>query len=182
MNICGITEEELLDCFRPDIEAMAKIQQMTFDECLAGLQEKYDGYHFHPQGAGVYNPFSLLKALYDKDFGSYWFSTGTPVFLVNKLKSLHYDSSRLGSGQAFVKDTLLMDYRVDDPNPLPLLYQTGYLTIRSFDRRKSGYILCFPNQEVRYGFLDSLLPAYVPKMSNLAGTDIFSLDETGIRE
>ncbi len=176
-NICGITEEELLACFRPDIEAMAKIQQMTFDECLAELQEKYDGYHFHPQGAGVYNPFSLLKALYDKDFGSYWFSTGTPVFLVNKLKFLHYDSSKLGNGQAFVKDTLLMDYRVDDPNPLPLLYQTGYLTIRSFDRRKSGYTLCFPNQEVRYGFLDSLLPAYVPKMSNLAGTDIFSLDE-----
>ena len=118
-----------------------------------------------------------MKALYDKDFGSYWFSTGTPVFLVNKLKFLHYDSSKLGNGQAFVKDTLLMDYRVDDPNPLPLLYQTGYLTIRSFDRRKSGYTLCFPNQEVRYGFLDSLLPAYVPKMSNLAGTDIFSLDE-----
>ena len=120
-DICGITEEELLSCFVPEIEAMAKIQQMTFDECVAELQEKYDGYHFHPQGARVYNP-------------------------------------------------------------LPLLYQTGYLTIRSFDRRKSGYILCFPNQEVRYGFLDSLLPAYVPKMSNLAGTDIFSLDETGIRE
>ena len=120
-DICGITEEELLSGFVPEIEAMAKIQQMIFDECVAGLQEKYDGYHFHPQGAGVYNP-------------------------------------------------------------LPLLYQTGYLIIRSFDRRKGGYILCFPNQEVRYGFLDSLLPAYVPKMSNLAGTDIFSLDEAGIRE
>ncbi len=174
-GICGITERELTDTFQAEIAATAVKQQMSTAECLRKLKKRYDGYHFHPSGAGVYNPFSLLKCFYEKDFGSYWFSTGTPTFLVKKLKTSGFDVRKLTDKTLYASESMLTDYRADNPDPIPLLYQTGYLTIAAYDRELREYTLTFPNEEVEYGFLESLTVEYLPGSNAGSGTDIFTL-------
>lgn len=176
-EICGISEKELLDVFGPEITALAGKQGMGFEECTERLRKTYDGYRFHPESAGVYNPLSLLTAFADGDFGSYWFSTGTPTFLVNKVKEVDFDLRKLSDRTLYAGEAMLTDHRADDPNPVPLLYQAGYLTIAGFDSQKRRYTLCFPNEEVKYGFYESLLPAYAPAGTGGTGADIFTLDE-----
>ena len=174
---CGITEQELLINFRPEIDEIAAKRGITVEKCLEILKARYDGYRFHPEGSSVYNPFSLLKAFYDKDFGSYWFSTGTPTFLVKKLRDQGFDVRKLSNRTLYADEAMLSDYRADDPNPVPLLYQTGYLTIADYDPKRRRYTLSFPNEEVKYGMLESMVPAYSSNVAAGTGTDIFTLDQ-----
>ena len=160
-GICGITETELKDCFDPEIEAMAASNGISKDECLAELKKMYDGYHFHKNCEGVYNPFSLLNAFDKKEFGMYWFSTGTPTFLIDKLKESGFDAKQFTTDEYYEEESSLTDYRYDNPNPVPLFYQTGYLTIKGYDKKYMSYQLDYPNDEVRYGFLNSLAPYYL---------------------
>ena len=154
--VCGMTEEEIKRIFRPEILKMAGENEMSPDECMNELERMYDGYHFSAKSKGVYNPFSLMNALKQRQFENYWFSTGTPTFLINKLEKSDYTVEKMTDGvNASMSD--MMDYRGDNPNPIPLLYQSGYLTIRDYDRKFRMYSLTFPNEEVRYGFLSSLV-------------------------
>lgn len=156
-GICGITENELQDIFQPEIKSLAEAEDMTYDECQAELQKMYDGYHFSKNGVGVYNPYSLLSAFMKNNFNRYWFGTATPEILVKKLQESPLHLSQITDGVEATADEL-QDYRVEDPNPVPLFYQTGYLTITGFDRSFGLYSLKFPNDEVKYGFLNSLIP------------------------
>jgi len=157
-DICGLTEEELKGSFREGIMEMAEANELTLEECLGKLEKTYDGYHFHPSSAGVYNPFSLLSALRSKEFRFFWFETGTPSFLVEVMKQTDYDVTRLAEEEA--DSTLLTSIDRVFYNPLPLLYQSGYLTIRDYDKSSGIYTLGFPNQEVKHGFLSFLLDYY----------------------
>lgn len=156
-GICGITEEELTASFGPEIAAMADAQEETQEECLTHLQNMYDGYHFSRKGVGVYNPYSLLNAFRKREYGSYWFETGTPTFLIRKLEQSSISVERLSHGVTAEED-LLGSYRAESKDPIPLFYQAGYLTITGYDSRFRLFSLNFPNSEVRYGFLNSLVP------------------------
>ena len=157
--LCGITRQELTDNFRPEIERLARINDLTPDEAVEAMARQYDGYHFHPKGAGVFNPFSVLNSLSKKELGSYWFQTGTPTFLVKLLKESDYDLRTLMDGVE-ADASAFSEYRAETSNPIPLIYQSGYLTIKEYDRRFRLYKLGFPNEEVRYGFLNFLIPYY----------------------
>jgi hypothetical protein len=147
------------------------------EECLKELRKMYDGYRFAPYSPGVYNPFSLLMAFDNLDFGAYWFATGTPSFLVRRLKNMQYNLKKFETGEIYATAFSITDYRAENPDILPLLYQTGYLTLQGYEPRKKRYALRFPNEEVKYGLLEGLLPAYSPKAVRGRGADIFSLEE-----
>ena len=158
-TLCGLTQEELEATFGPEIEVLAKKRQLTREACLDNLRKMYDGYRFHPDGKRVYNPFSLIYAFRDKEFGAYWFESGTPSFLVNlfqknadKLRELPAQDE-LTAG----REALTSAYE-DNHNPLTYLFQAGYLTIKSYNAEFLRYTIGFPNDEVRYGFLKALIP------------------------
>ena len=174
-GICGITQEEMLYYFQPEIKDLAEKQEYTVEHTIEKLKSWYDGYHFHPNGVGVYNPFSLLSAFFEKDLGAYWFTTGTPTFLLKKLKEESFDIQKFTDGTLYASENALKDYTGDSLDQIPLLYQTGYLTITDFDREAREYTLSFPNEEVKYGFIESLLPLYVEKAGPGTGLDIFTL-------
>ena len=173
--ICGITEEELLGAFGPEVDGMAGQLSMSHDECVGALRNQYDGYRFHQAGPAVYNPFSLLNALADGELGSYWFATGTPTFLAKRMREYDFDPSALTDGTLVCDADRLMDYRADDPDPVPLLYQTGYLTIQGYDAQVREYTLTVPNAEVKWGLLKSLLPEWAPVFGSRRGIDTASL-------
>jgi len=173
-GICGITQSELEENFEPEIRQLAKAEGMDHETCLAELKKMYDGYHFSYDTEGVYNPFSLLNALADKHFGMYWFSTGTPTFLIDKLKSSGFDAKQFTQGEFYEEEAELTDYRVESRNPVPLFYQTGYLTIRGFDKEFRSYALTYPNEEVKYGFLKSLAPYYLCAEDEASPLDVRS--------
>ena len=158
-GICGITQEELEATFQPEIQILADEQELDYQQVLAELKQWYDGYLFHPAGKGMYNPYSVLSALVKKEIRSYWFSTGTPTFLVNFLKEAHYYIPDLDGGVE-LNEAGLETYRAVAENALPILFQSGYLTIKEYISDVRLYRLGFPNDEVRYGFLENLLPAY----------------------
>ena len=158
-GICGITQKELEANFQPEIQVLADSQDLTYQETLTALQQWYDGYRFAPAGEGMYNPFSLLNAFAKERFGSYWFETGTPTFLVNYLKEAHYFIPDL-DGNVELDESGLQTYRAVAHDALPILFQSGYLTIKEYIKEAQMYRLGFPNDEVRYGFLKNLLPAY----------------------
>ena len=160
-TICGITKQELLDCFTPELEALADENNLSFEETVEMMTKQYDGYHFHQKGEGVFNPFSVLNAFDKLEFGNYWFQTGTPTFLVKLLQKADYDLRTLMDGVEASAVTF-SEYRVEEDNPIPLIYQSGYLTIKDFDKEFKIYTLDFPNDEVRYGFLNFLVPFYTP--------------------
>ena len=174
-GICGITESELSSNFAPEIKAMAEKRQISEEECLRKLKQQYDGYRFHQDGVPVYNPFSVINALCDKEFGSYWFESGTPTFLVKQLRAMEFDARRFTDHTIYANASLLKDYSADNPDPIPLLYQTGYLTIADYDAEGCEYTLAFPNHEVKYGFLQNLMPEYVADCGASSGLDIFTL-------
>lgn len=120
---------------------------------------QYDGYHFCEDAPGMFNPFSVLNALQKMKFDSYWFQTGTPTFLVNLLKESGYDLRTLIDGVE-ASPTAFTEYRAEANNPIPLIYQSGYLTIKDYSERFKLYTLCFPNEEVKYGFLNFIMPFY----------------------
>ena len=159
-EICGITEKEIRDCFDEEVAQMAEANHLTKDECYAKLKENYDGYHFTEESVGMYNPFSLINALSDQRFKDFWFETGTPTFLVETLKRTNYELENLTREE--VTADLLGSLDSIDQNPLPLLYQSGYLTIKDYKPRFDSYILGFPNGEVERGFTRFLFRYYAP--------------------
>jgi hypothetical protein len=159
-EICGISEEEMLRNFQPEIQALANRRNLTYEQAFAGLKKRYDGYHFAKESADVYNPFSLLNTFVKLDFAYYWFATGTPTFLAKTLKNQNYDIRKL-EDDVYISADSIMDYRVENQNLIPLLYQSGYLTIKEYKQDKDSFVLGFPNEEVKYGFLKELLPAFV---------------------
>lgn len=160
-TVCGITKEELTSTFVPELERQSVANKITLDEVVEVMTRKYDGYHFHPKGAGVFNPFSILNSFYKLEFGNYWFQTGTPTFLVELLKTSKYDLRILIDGVEATASSFT-EYRVEANNPISLIYQSGYLTIKGYDKEFQLYRLAFPNDEVRYGFLNFLVPYYTP--------------------
>ena len=160
-GICGITEQELKDNFQEGIDELGKANDLTKDEVLAKLKLKYDGYRFSRIVEGVYNPFSLLSAMDNRDFNNYWFSTGTPTFLVKMMKRFHTDLTKLDGSEAGADD---FDAPTENMHSvLPLFYQSGYLTIKGYDPILSNYTLGYPNEEVKVGLMHALLPFYVVK-------------------
>ena len=158
IDICGINEQELHDNLEDELHSLASAQGMTYDEICAKLQEYYDGYHFTHNSIGMYNPFSLLNTFKYNEFGSYWFETGTPTYLVELLKKHHYDLRRMAHEETTA--TVLNSIDSTSDNPTPVIYQSGYLTIKGYDQRFGIYRLGFPNREVEEGFINFLLPFY----------------------
>ena len=158
-GICGITQKELEANFQPEIQALAQRRALEYSQVVAALKQWYDGYLFHPAGENMYNPYSVLSALVKKEIKSYWFSTGTPTFLVNYLKEAHFFIPDL-DGNVELDEDGLQTYRAAAQDTLPILFQAGYLTIKEYISDLRLYRLGFPNDEVRYGFLHNLLPAY----------------------
>ena len=160
--ICGITETELHQYFDHSVEELAGYNEMTKKECYERLQRDFDGYHFNEYTKeGMYNPFSLLNTLDNKVFRDYWFETGTPSFLVYQLKKTRYPLENMTTEE--VSTDTLNSIDIMDENPLPLLYQSGYLTLKSYNSRFNSFTLGFPNREVEQGFIKYLLPFYTPK-------------------
>jgi len=160
--ICGVNEDELHQYFDDSVNELAENCGLTKEDCYEKLRRDYDGYHFDEFSKGVYNPFSLLNTLQNKVFRDYWFETGTPSFLVYQLKKTGYILDNMTT-EELATDTL-NSIDIMDENPLPLLYQSGYLTIKSYDSEFDTYQLCFPNREVEQGFIRYLLPFYTPKV------------------
>lgn len=160
-TLCGMTHNEIEEYFTPDIEELGKIHQLTTEEVMNKLTLLYDGYRFSENSTErIYNPFSLLSVMSYKIFKDYWFASGTPTFLVNMLKETNYDLRELDGIE--VSASALISYRANSKEPVPMIYQSGYLTIKNYDERFKMYTLGFPNEEVRYGFLNFVLPFYTP--------------------
>ena len=172
-TICGITQDEMLATFHEGIEALAKANNLTYDGAVARLKEQYDGYHFSVNCPNIYNPYSLLNALYDKKFGNYWFSTGTPTFLLDLLKDSNMLLPEL-EGITATED--MFDTPTDNiTNPVPVLYQSGYITIR--ESRNGMYKLGIPNEEVRQGLSQSMLRYIAPRYILQQGTFAWNFGE-----
>ena len=157
--ICGITEEEFATDMAPDIAMLAKEYDCTPEQMHDKLKQQYDGYRFAKESPDVYNPFSLLKCFNQRNIANYWFESGTPTFLIRQMQHFRTDITTL-------EELNVQDFDFDQPteamnNALPLLYQSGYLTIKGYDRESEMYTLSIPNQEVRIGFTRGLLPAYI---------------------
>jgi hypothetical protein len=157
-TICGFTQHEVQTVFKEDIEAMANDYKLTPEEMYAKIKLKYDGYHFAGGADAVFNPFSLLNALDDKMLSNYWFASGTPTFLIRQMQHFHTNITALDTlevpASAFDQPTENMQ------DALPLLYQSGYLTIKDYNPDLQSYHLAIPNQEVRVGYVNGLLPTY----------------------
>ncbi len=157
-SICGITKDEILKYFDESVHELADGYGISYDNALARLKEDYDGYHFVNNGVDVYNPFSLLNTFANCEFGRYWFETGTPSYLVEVMKQDNYPLPDLTREQ--VTGDFLNSIDSMSTNPIPLIYQSGYLTIKAYDPEFGFYTLGFPNKEVEEGFADYLLPFY----------------------
>lgn len=156
IEICGITEKEIHENLEDELHELARRQKMTYDEVCKELKECYDGYHFVEDSIGLYNPFSLLNTFDKMKFGSYWFETGTPTYLIELLKQNHYSLQRIAHEETDAD--VLNSIDSASQNPVPVIYQSGYLTIKGYDRRFGMYRLGFPNREVEEGFIKFLLP------------------------
>jgi hypothetical protein len=161
-GICGVSEAEMRETFMPEIGALAEQCGMSRDEALAELKKRYDGYHFSKESEGLYNPYSLLNTFAKQDFADYWYETGTPTFLVKLVRNLEIDIRKFDN-DVVIGARDIDQYRHGETSPIPILYQSGYLTIKRYDRQFDEYVLGFPNEEVRYGFLNDLFPAYAPE-------------------
>ena len=157
--ICGISEDEIRLQMKDDLEGLAKKLEITPEEALMKLKENYDGYHFTSPSPDIYTPFSLLNAFADGKFGSYWFGSGTPTYLINMLEKFGVEPSEIGNNKVSVEDFDAPTERMT--SIIPLLYQSGYITIKNYDEELDLYTLNIPNKEVRIGLMKSLLPHYV---------------------
>ena len=166
--ICGISQSEMETNMREQIQALADEQGISYEEALEGLKDNYDGYHFSYRSEDIYNPFSLIKSLNEKRFGSYWFDTGTPTYLYERLRRNPIDETELDSLPLVPQSDFDVSPEISD-NSLPMLYQTGYLTIKSYDTRMQLYTLGYPNKEVKIGFTRGLLNEYPSKAATASG-------------
>lgn len=161
-GICGITKEELLTQMSEDIDELAKSQELTREETIAELKENYDGYHFSAKSPDVYNPFSLLNCFSTREFGSYWFSSGTPTYLIKMMRKFKVMPTNIS--KMYAKSSAF-DAPTENMTAItPLLYQSGYLTIKGYDKFSKLYTLDLPNKEIKVGLFDSLLPNYLEGM------------------
>ena len=160
-EICGISEKELHSYFRNEITEMAELHQTSYDDMTDMLRQNYDGYHFAPNTNGMYNPYSLLNVFADKKLGSYWFETGTPTYLVELLKSNEYKLDDVNGYIVGIEGLSGTD--AADTDAIPVIYQSGYLTIKDFNPRFQSYTLGYPNKEVEEGFIKFLIPHYTAK-------------------
>lgn len=173
-TLCGISESELEQYFEPEIKALAQEQEMTVEETKKKLARMYDGYHFTHNAEGVYNPFCLLKCFKQKDFGSYWFESGTPSMLVKTLQNQPIELTNLVNGRLVTEDQF-KNYDPDSNNMLPVIYQSGYLTIKDFEKESRLYKLDFPNKEIEGGFLSVVLQKFVTVPYDDIGLEINNL-------
>ena len=167
-GICGITKEELLTQMLDDIEMLAKAQGLTREKTIARLKEQYDGYHFSGISPDVFNPYSLLNCFSERKFGSYWFTSGTPTYLINMMRNFGTLPTDIGRVEA---DESEFDAPTEDMSTImPLLYQSGYITIKDYNRDYNYYTLDVPNKEVKVGLTKALIPSYVAR-NTLATTN-----------
>ena len=157
-NICGITETELHEQLSEDVAIMADDYGCSVDDMFGMLKRHYDGYHFTEKSEGLYNPYSLFNAFLERRIKNYWFESGTPTFLIEQMKRFKTDITTLD--EFFVSDSSLQRPTQTLHSALPLLFQTGYLSIKAYDRESFLYHVGIPNEEVRIGLTEALLPAY----------------------
>ena len=169
-EICGITELELHTCFKEDMEELALRQQTTAADIAEKLRLRYDGYHFSPDAGGMYNPFSVLNTFARMEFGSYWFETGTPTYLVELLKNNDYQLESVNNTVVGIE--ALGGADAVDTDPIPVIFQSGYLTIKDYDSEFDLYTLGYPNKEVEEGFIKFLVPFYCPIQESKSGFQI----------
>ena len=170
-GICGITKEELLTQMSDDIDALAEHQELSREETIEELKNHYDGYHFCWPSPDVFNPYSLLNCFADGKLKAYWFGSGTPTYLINMMRNFDCLPSDIGTQMEAGKDDF------DAPtetmtNIMPLLYQSGYVTIKDYDEETELYTLDIPNKEIRVGLFRALLPHYLTDKSAKANTAI----------
>ncbi len=163
-DICGISEKEIHIYFEESIQKLSSKNNLTYEETCEKLKDWYDGYHFEHDTEGVYNPFSLLNTFVSEKFSDYWFETGTPSFLVDLLKKTKYDLNDIQREE--VSSDVLNSVDSFSTNPIPMIYKSGYLTIKGYNERFGIYRLGFPNKEVEQGFVKYLMPFYTPVSEN----------------
>ena len=163
IDICGITEKELRQYFDGSVQELAEACSLSKNECYAKLAKMYDGYHFRHGGVGIYNPFSVLNTFSRNEFGEYWFETGTPSFLVKYLKEGNYNLDNISKNDVSPEELSGVNYA--DPQPITLMYQSGYLTIKGYDGEFRSYYLDYPNEEIKSGFLKSLSQMFTPRLN-----------------
>ena len=173
--ICGFTEQELTDNLMPEIERLAKAQKSTIAKTRATLKKKYDGYSFSKRGERVYNPFSLIKVLANSEYEYYWFESATPEYVVKSLIHNYYPIPDLNDEVEMDSDSL-QNFRYGGTDSIPLLFQSGYLTIKKHLPQLNHFILGFPNEEVRQGFLKNLLPYYTAVDDSLISKSIGNIN------
>ena len=179
-GVCGITEEEMLTQMTDYIDDFAQAQQITREETITGLKRQYDGYHFTWPSPGIFNPYSLLNAFQDHDYTNYWFSSGTPTYLIEMLRKFNAVPSKIGGGRVLAS---AFDAPTENMKSItPLLYQSGYVTIKDYNRATRLYTLDIPNNELRIGLMDSLLPNYVAEHADEGGTTIGYMYEALLNE
>ena len=157
-TLCGISKDELLTVFKEQIRELGEMNGMTEEETIEKLKRKYDGYHFSKQMKDIFNPFSILNCLDSKDFQNYWFSTGTPTYLMRLLANNHENINELAGKEYSAAE--FVDYKATKQKPLPMIYQSGYFTIKGYDPTFDVYRLDFPNEEVRSGMASALASDY----------------------
>ena len=180
--LCGITKDELLTVFDSSIRELAEELELSYKETVEQLKKKYDGYHFSKKLTDIFNPFSLLKCFNSLELNDYWFASGTPEYLVrllakndehiNELVGKYYDAEQF------------VEYKANSEQPLPMIYQSGYLTIKDYDKRRNTFLLDFPNEEVRMGFVNALVTGYFkennsPKSWLMETSDALETGDTG---
>ena len=166
--ICGISQSEIDTQMQEPVRRMADSLGISYEETLEELKHNYDGYHFSGRSEDIYNPFSLIKSLDAQDFGSYWFDTGTPTYLLERLKNSEIDETTLDSMPMIPESDFDVSPEISD-NVLPMLYQTGYLTIKEYDWALHLYTLGYPNKEVKIGFTQGLLAQYKNRSTTGSG-------------
>ena len=169
-GVCGITKEEMLTQMSDYIDDFAEAQEITREEAIEGLKQQYDGYHFTWPSPDVFNPFSLLNAFQDHDYTNYWFGSGTPTYLIEMLRKFNVVPSKIGGSSVLAS---AFDAPTENMKDItPLLYQSGYITIKDYNKTTKLYTLDIPNTEIRVGLMDSLLPNYVHEYCVEGGTTI----------
>ena len=167
-GICGITEEEMVTAMTDYLDDFAEAKQTTREGAVEGLKRQYDGYHFTWPSPDIFNPFSLLNAFQDRDYTNYWFSSGTPTYLIEMLRKFNVVPSDISQMQVLSSD---FDAPTENMASItPLLYQSGYVTIKDYDRASRLYTLDIPNTEIRVGLMESLLPNYVEMRKEAGNT------------
>jgi len=167
-SLCGITEEELLSNFEEEVQAIATEYNKTYDEMINILRQRYDGYRFSEKEERIYNPFSLFNVFAKNKLGDYWFESGTPTFMVHLFEQKAFALPDL-EGNITMSARSIDMYRLSHSNLIPLLFQSGYLTIKDYDRELDMYVLGYPNDEVKYAFIECLMMVYTSARKDPSG-------------